>query len=103
MFFLLCLVFYLILNSGNPNGLSVNGDQSLKRWKQSLNICYEAYLTRKFKEEDVRSMHRCAMGRILEAVDKEAFFRVQTCSTFPLVANHQGSEIFSVICKGGKK
>lgn len=84
-------------------GMSKVGRDSLKRWKLSLNRCYDVYLDRTFvNDEKVKQQRRLIMFNFIQDIDKEATRRLETCSIFPDI-NHPCGQIFNVMRTGEKQ
>ena len=90
--FLFCL--------GNPIRMSEAATNSFNKWKQSLNHCYDSFVSRKYGDQNIIEKTKALMARVVDEADKLAVQQIGLMSQVSSTSHHQNLAILNVMCAG---
>ena len=89
-----------ISSLGIPIGLSKEARNCYNKWKQSLNHCYDAFITSKYNDHKVKLRNMSLMARVVDDADKLAVQHSSVMSQVPSTFQHENLPLLKVMCAG---
>ena len=78
--------------------MSEEAASNLNKWKQSINNCYDVFLTSKNHDQKTKLKHQALMARVVDDADKLAVQQVLLMSQLTATFQHENSEILKIMC-----